>query len=174
MISRYGLAALIPAGGIMLELGVAAGDGAVGFLENLCPSAAYIGVDMWAGDGAIQKHDDAEYQEALAKVRGTGHARATLVRATFEEAYLGLVQAEPYFDLVYLDGYAHAGSGGPEEMRRWYGLVKPGGYFAVHDYCETWPEQVKAFNESLRLIGRPFFSTTTSPEEFTTAFIRKV
>jgi predicted O-methyltransferase YrrM len=172
--SRYDLAALVPPHGSMLELGVAAGDGAVGFLARLHPSAIYLGVDAWAGDGAIQLHDDAEYQAARDKIREHGNARAALIRATFDEAYVQLVEEIPQFDFVFVDGYAHEGSGGAEELLRWWGLVRPGGVFGVHDYCAAWPRQVEAVNGFLRAIGRASCDVTSDPEEaFPSAVIIK-
>jgi predicted O-methyltransferase YrrM len=144
----------------MLELGVAAGKGAAAFLEFLPAEASYIGVDMWAGDGAIQKHDDTEYEAARAEIRATHHTRAALFRETFDEAYIRFLAEGLLFDFVYVDGYAHAGSGGPEALLQWWAMVRPGGIFAVHDYCETWPVQRAAVDDFAAMVWPEVWGVT--------------
>ena len=132
--TRADLALFVPAGGLVIELGVAAGK----FAELLCdrnPQARYLGIDRWS-----DHHDREEMMRAIDRLRRFRNAATS--RGTFAEV-LPLVP-DHYADLIYIDGYAHTGQEGGETLRDWWPKLKPGGIFAGHDYCRQYQPTIDA------------------------------
>lgn len=170
-----------------LELGTATGT----FTIALAKAALDLGrirgmlwtVDRYACDGTGEdRHGIMEYEEAASTLidwsrnvggedSGIGTAIEIIpLRMTFKEAALLFAARIQTFDLVYVDGYAHEGSGGLKELRRWWQFVAPGGVLGVHDACDAWPAQrdaVRAFEVELRGQGAKEFGTTDEfPPEY--------
>lgn len=143
--TRPELATLIPSGGVVIELGVAAGR----FAEQMLtanPSITYVGIDRWS-----DHHDEAEMNTAKARL-WTWRDRVGLVRATFSD-HLPLVP-NSFADMIYIDGYAHTGQEGGQTLRDWWPKLKRGGIFAGHDYDEkNYPQTVNAVDDFIRSIG---------------------
>lgn len=135
MKTRADLATQVPSGGIIIELGVAAGRFAEEMLTTN-PSIQYLGIDRWS-----DHHDDAEMMSARARL-WPWRDRVGLARATFD-GYLPLIPNE-YADMIYIDGYAHTGQEGGQTLRDWYPKLKPGGIFAGHDYSGHYPQTIAA------------------------------
>lgn len=121
---------------VALELGVAAGY----FSDSLLRSkriGKLFSVDCWA-----DHHDDREYLLACARLAKHG-TRSILMRSFFDDV-LALFPDE-YFDLIYIDAYAHTGQQDGKLLTDWYPKLKQGGIFSGHDYDpKHWPETVKA------------------------------
>ena len=135
MKTRADLIELVPAGGVVVELGVAAGAFSEAMLQRR-PNITVVSVDRWS-----DHHGEAEYKLACGRLATYGH-RSIIVRATFKEA-LKLFRAET-FDLVYVDGYAHTGQEGGQTLRDWWSKVRPGGVMAGHDYHPKWQPTIDA------------------------------
>jgi Methyltransferase domain len=134
---RYDLPALIPDGGIALELGVAEG----GFSEAILAGgrvAHLYSVDMYAGD---RGHDVEQYKRAFLRLNKY-RDRNSLLKLTFDEA-LSLFP-DNYFDFIYVDGYAHNGEDGGITLEQYFPKLKVGGIFAGDDYISDWPLVVEA------------------------------
>ena len=66
--------------------------------------------------------------------------RSSVLRLSFDEALGVFKDGNLKFDLVYIDGYAHAGQEGGSTLERWFSMVAPGGMLAGHDYdLQHWP-----------------------------------
>lgn len=140
--TRAGLAKLVPSGGIVIELGVAAGKFAAEMLETN-PSIIYHGIDRWS-----DHHDTDEMECAQARL-WPWRERATLIRSTFAKHLPWVEDASA--DLIYVDGYAHTGQEGGQTLRDWWPKLKPGGIFAGHDYDPThYPQTVAAVDDFAR------------------------
>ena len=137
--TRADLALMVPAGGLVIELGVAAGKFAAEML-SLNASMQYIGVDRWA-----DHHDEKEMNEAYTRASSAqigNRQRVFFKRGTFAEVALTV---EPECaDMIYIDGYAHTGQEGGETLRDWWPKLKPGGIFAGHDYSGHYPQTIAA------------------------------
>jgi len=133
---RSHLSALVPPGGTVIELGVAAGRFAIEMIhEN--PTIHYIGIDRWS-----DHHDEIEWMIATNAITGMTR-NAEIVKSTFKNA-LPLFGKPATADLVYIDGYAHTGQEGGETLNDWWPVVKPGGIFAGHDYCAKYQPTIDA------------------------------
>jgi predicted O-methyltransferase YrrM len=130
--TRADLALMIPTGGIVIELGVAAGAFAAEMIAAN-PAITYLGIDRWS-----DHHDEAEMQHAKQRLPWD----AQLLRSTFEDA-VPMIPGE-WASLVYIDGYAHTGQEGGQTLRDWWPKVKPGGIFAGHDYSGHYPLTIAA------------------------------
>jgi hypothetical protein len=133
--TRAELATLIPSGGLVIELGVAAGRFAYEMLrENR--AIRYIGIDRWS-----DHHDRLEYEAAFGLLNRR-EWDATLMISTFAEAIDSF--QDGHAEMIYIDGYAHTGQEGGQTLRDWYPKVKPGGIFAGHDYSGHYPQTIEA------------------------------
>ena len=143
--TRRQLAHLVPAHGTFIELGVAAGRFAA---EILATNATlnYIGVDRYA-----DHHDEAEHQEALARLARYAAREPILHHSTFTAALPQVPNASA--DLVYIDGYAHTGQEMGQTLAEWYPKVKPGGILAGHDYCQRWAPTLHAVDAFAAALG---------------------
>jgi len=142
---RSHLAQLVPAGGTVIELGVAAGAFACEMLrEN--PAIHYIGIDRWS-----DHHDMTEKRRAMDSIRALTSS-SEIVQSTFENA-LPLFGKPATADLIYIDGYAHTGQEGGKTIADWWPVVKPGGIFAGHDYAASYPKTIAAVDHFVKKHG---------------------
>lgn len=140
--TRADLARLVPASGLIIELGVAAGA----FAEELMranPSARYVGIDRWS-----DHHNEAEMATAMSRIIPN---RGQVIRSTFADMVANVPDDEA--DLIYIDGYAHTGQEGGETLRDWWAKLKPGGIFAGHDYSGHYPQTIAAVDDFVRGLG---------------------
>lgn len=130
-----------------IELGLADG----GFSEKLV-QYGNIGflysIDAYAGD---RSHNVDEYKVAFGRLDRFRY-KNSILRMTFAEAVT--LFPDNYFDLVYVDGYAHDGEDNGRTLYDWWPKVKRHGIFAGHDYDKQWPlvvEQVDKFAQEKRV-----------------------
>lgn len=119
----------VPQNAVCIELGVAQGHFADSVLSKY--NLTLYGIDKWD-----DVHNYSEYLSTKTKLSKYGE-RSKLIRTTFAKA-LHLFEDE-YFDLIYIDGYAHTGQNNGETIRSWYPKLKPGGIFSGDDYSDRWP-----------------------------------
>lgn len=154
---RSHLARLIPSGGVVIELGVAAGK----FADELCrenPSIRYVGIDRWS-----DHHDENEMLTAAYRLESIG-AKSVLHRMTFSDAVIMCEDGEA--DMIYIDGYAHTGQEGGETLRQWWPKLKSGGIFAGHDYdAESYPQTVAAVDAFVASLPEKIQFNTTGEEK---------
>jgi predicted O-methyltransferase YrrM len=136
--TRAELALFVPASGVMIELGVAAGLFAVELIKAN-PHAYYIGIDRWS-----DHHDTKEMQSAETRIKAETKTWQ-LMRETF-------VNALSYFkdesaDMIYIDGYAHTGQNNGQTLDDWWPKVKKGGIFAGHDYCKEYHQTMRVVDD---------------------------
>jgi methyltransferase family protein len=144
---------LLRSGAIAVELGVGKGLFSEQLLQH--PNIGHLySIDAWAGD---RKHDDAECEAATRRLKPYAQ-RNTILRSTFANA-LNLFR-DRFFDLVYIDGYAHEGESGAIES--WWPKVKRGGLYAGHDYHPQWPLVMAAVD---KLAGRQGLKVTVIAAE---------
>lgn len=122
----------LPKGGIGIEIGVAEGVFSQQMLETNVLGHLFS-VDMYEGD---RGHDVAQYARAIQRL-SPHYEHNSLLRMRFEEA-INLFD-DGFFDLVYIDGYAHTGQENGGTLEDWYSKVKQGGIFAGHDYHDKFP-----------------------------------
>jgi hypothetical protein len=135
---RQDIVKLLPAGALGVELGVALGTNSARLLKTGRFSHLFS-IDMWAGD---RGHDTEQYKSALSKLLPF-HDKNTTLRMRFDEAVS--LFPDNYFDLVYVDGYAHTGEENGQTFNEWWPKIKPGGIMAGDDYSlEAWPMVVAA------------------------------
>ena len=137
---RADIPKLLAPGSVGVELGVAAG----GFSSQLLRSDAFghlYSIDRWAGD---RDHNVWEYKAAIRALQPY-RDRNSCLRMTFDEA-LDLFP-DCFFDLVYIDGYAHTGQDDGKTLTEWWPKLKWGGVFAGDDYSQSWPKTMRAVDE---------------------------
>lgn len=141
---REDIIGLVPEGSKCLELGVAQGEFAELVLSKY--NVVLYGIDRWS-----DHHNDREYHNTLARLAKFG-ASSIIIRTTFEKA----VQKFPdgFFDLIYVDGYAHTGQNEGKTLYDWYPKVKDGGVFSGDDYSNKYPKTVKAVDEFCKSVDR--------------------
>lgn len=151
LIERFHLARLVPPGGTVIELGVAAGRFAAEMLEAN-GTMTYIGIDRWS-----DHHDEVEMDAAYTRASmaagklSPDKQRVFFKRGSFDEV---VKEVKPECaDMVYVDGYAHTGQEGGETLRDWWPAVKPGGIFAGHDYCAKYQPTIDAVDAFVALHG---------------------
>ena len=136
---REDVVSLVPAGSICLELGVAQGEFADLVLSKY-PVVLY-GIDRWS-----DHHNDREYKNTLDRLSKFGD-RSIIIRKTFEEAVHDF--EDGFFDLIYIDGYAHTGQENGRTLRDWYPKLKSGGIFSGDDYSKKYPQTISAVDRFL-------------------------
>jgi len=122
-----------------IELGVAEGTFSYRVLST-CNIKHWYGVDMWAGD---RGHDVIQYKSAIKRLQPF-RENSSLLKMKFSEA-VDLFPNE-YFDVVYIDGYAHTGQDSGQILDDWWPKVKKGGLFSGDDYSMKWPLNVAVVN----------------------------
>lgn len=138
---RHDVTKLINNVGIGIELGVAEGV----FHERvLANSDLYMyGVDMYAD----RNHDHQEYKKALSRILKYP-CRSSILKMKFNEA-LSLFP-DNFFDLIYIDGYAHTGQEGGKTLSDWWPKLKTNGVFAGDDYDSRWPLVIDVVNKFVK------------------------
>mmetsp|Transcript_14345 Transcript_14345/g.22249 ORF Transcript_14345/g.22249 Transcript_14345/m.22249 type:complete len:103 (-) Transcript_14345:59-367(-) len=59
-----------------------------------------------------------------------------------------------FFDMVYIDGYAHTGQDAGKTLVKWIQKVRPGGILAGHDYdLASWPLTYHNVNVFVNTLG---------------------
>ena len=131
---------LAPKGAICAELGVAQGFLSHRFLSEYDNLGHLYSIDMWAGD---RGHDVDEYRFVI-KLLTPFREKNTILKLRFDQA-LDIFPDE-YFDLIYVDGYAHTGQEGGQTLEEWFPKLKKGGIFSGDDYSNDWPETRREVN----------------------------
>lgn len=134
-----------PEGGIGIELGIAEGE----FASRVCEKGhmyKWYGVDAYRGD---RGHNKVEMHRMLERM--SEYEAFEFIQATFDEVVKGF--ADEYFDIVYVDGYAHTGQERGSTIEQWYPKVKTGGIIAGDDYCKTWPLNMKMIDQFIGKYG---------------------
>lgn len=137
--SRDEITKLIPQNGIGVELGIAEGKFSEKLLAKSELSLLYS-IDMYSGD---RGHDDAQHQSAIERLKKFG-SRNNILRMRFDEAVK--LFPDNYFDIIYIDGYAHTGQDEGRTLYEWYPKLKSGGIFSGDDYSEKWPKNMEQVN----------------------------
>jgi hypothetical protein len=138
---RQDITKLVNNEGIGLELGIAEGVFHERVLQN---SNLYMyGIDMYSD----RTHTHDEYKRALKRIL-KHPCRSTILKMRFDEA-LDLFP-DNFFDLIYIDGYAHTGQENGKTLRDWYPKLKSNGIFAGDDYHERWPFVVDVVNKFVK------------------------
>lgn len=136
---------MVPPGGQVIELGVAAGAFAAELL-TANPFIRYLGVDRW------NDHHTIEEMNAARERLHPWADRVETVRHSFDDFAPSV--ADGFADLIYIDGYAHTGQENGQTLRDWWPKVKYGGIFAGHDYDpEHYPQTVAAVDEFAAAVG---------------------
>jgi hypothetical protein len=160
---RDDVATLIPAGGVGVELGVAAGDFSNRILER--SEIGYLfSIDMWAGD---RGHDVSQYKEAI-RLLHPHRTRNTCLRMRFEDA-LDLFNDEG-LDFIYVDGYAHTGEDNGGTFSDWYPKLRVGGIIAGDDYHSDWPLVMKAVDDFVATNGLTLHVIECSEESWNSRY----
>lgn len=147
--TRQELPLLLPSDSIVVELGVARGE----FSEQLLQSDRILmlySIDIWADRG----HDDLEYKQAVNRLSPYAN-RNVIIRKRFADAVSSF--ADSFFDLVYIDGYAHEGQDNGKTLTDWWPKVRRGGYLAGHDYDPKFPLTVAVVDAFSREHDLPLF-----------------
>lgn len=156
---------IFPKRATIIELGVARGDHSAQILSYTDPEYLYS-VDMYAGD---RNHDVVQYRLALSHL-DRFRSRNTLLRMRFDEA-LPLF-ADSYFDIIYVDGYAHTGEEEGKTFTDWWSKLKPGGLFCGDDYHSQWPKVVEEVDRFIAKQGLEMIVFPTT-DHFQTWFAYK-
>jgi hypothetical protein len=143
---RVNITELIPDNSIGAELGVAHGWFSNQLLNSKKIKHLYS-IDMWSGD---RGHDVEEYKDTIRRLQ-KHYDKNSIIRAKFVEA-INLFD-DNYFDLIYIDGYAHTGQDGGETLRSWWSKVKTGGVFGGHDYDKMFPIMIETVNRFVEELG---------------------
>ena len=134
---REDIILLAPKGGVGIELGVAEGE----FANRVCEKkhlSKWYGVDRYT-----DHHDHKEMWQMLERMEP--YKEFTLIRESFDKC-LELFD-DNYFDIVYVDGYAHTGQENGKTLEDWYPKVKSGGIFSGDDYEKCWGLNFRCINE---------------------------
>ena len=96
--------------------------------------------DFFTANRHVEEDFDAMAQlyPNIKKIKGTG----TSVSQLFDDCDL---------DFVYIDAL-HDYDSVKEDIKAWLPKIKSGCYIGGHDYCETWPDVIKAVDEC---VGKP-------------------
>lgn len=144
--NRWDIISLAGKEAIGIELGVAEGV----FSENVLAHtdvSHWYSVDMWAGD---RGHDDSQRARAIKRLLPY-QDRNTIIWSKFEDIIPKF--ADNYFDIIYVDGYAHTGQDGGKTIVDWWPKLKPGGIMSGDDYSEAWPLTKQAVDDFVRSVG---------------------
>jgi len=134
---REELTQIIRPQGICIELGVAEGHFSEALLDGTSIQHLYS-VDMYGGD---RGQDTDQYRQAVRRLMPYRN-RNTILRMRFDEAVH--LFANEFFDLIYVDGYAHTGEEDGHTFQDWLPKLRRGAVIGGHDYCASWPLVVKA------------------------------
>ena len=140
--SRLDLPNILQPQSIGIELGVAGGYYSDILLKSSKFSKLYS-IDRWSDHHGID-----EYLSAARKLATHG-PRSIVIKASFDDI-IDLFP-EDYFDLIYIDAYAHTGQEDGLILENWFPKLKSGGIFSGHDYEEKqWPKTFSAVNKFIK------------------------
>lgn len=170
--SREALLESLPHGGIAAEIGVWRGATASVILERNRPSKLFL-IDCWGHQRGSYENDgcnvaDGEHDANFRQVQGyfRPFRQVQVLRMYSLEA--AAMFRPYYFDWVHFDG-DHARLA--EDFHAWRPLVRPGGWYTGHDYCDHGgPRGVKAVVD--RVVGRSRLYVTREPDYPSWAFQR--
>lgn len=114
----------------IVELGV---DECI-FTEQLAiryPKKHIYAVDKWNGDG----RDGQTFSRVVDKLRPYS-PQISFFRGTFE--VVCKMFSDEYFDMIYIDGFAHTGQDNGKTLDLWWPKLRQGGIFSGHDYCDKY------------------------------------
>lgn len=148
---RHELAFLVPDGGICVELGVASGSFSELLLETN-PTIKLFSIDRWT-----DHHDEREKQEAERRL-ARFYKRSEILHSPFSEAVIWF--PDEYFDLIYIDGYAHTGQENGQTLDDWWPKLKSDGIFSGHDYDKKWPIMIEVVDNFVDKYGLTLNLTT--------------
>jgi len=142
--TRSDLAKMVPSGGMIIELGVAAGRFAVEMIDAN-PSCQYLGIDRWS-----DHHDELEMVNATDRIKRAS-SLSQIIRDSFDSAIRYF--DDESIDLLYVDGYAHTGQEGGKTLNDWLSKVKTGGIISGHDYHPEYQPTIDAVNTFVKAHG---------------------
>ena len=131
-------------GAICAELGVAKGEFSERGLRDY-PIGHLYSIDRWS-----DHHNLEEYKETKKRLYPYKD-RNTILKMTFDEALVRF--PDEFFDLIYIDGYAHTGQEDGKTLKDWYPKVKPGGVFAGDDYTHKYQKTVDVVDAFMYNMG---------------------
>lgn len=137
----------------VLELGVAEGEFCKEILSSHPRICEYYGVDSYKYEFGSQ-----HYQKLQSDLKTD--SRAKIIQCDFDDA-LNLFP-DGYFDVIYLDGFAHDGHCGGETAKRWLKKLRKNGLLAGDDYHEEWPLITWYVNEISDQLSLPVNVLTTT------------
>ena len=123
-----------------VELGVAEGDFSYQVLSEQNIKHWYS-IDMWAGD---RGHDSGQMNSARHKLKPFAN-KNTIIHNKFSEVVNDF--SDEFFDIIYIDGYAHTGQENGETLRDWFPKLKTGGVFSGDDYSAEWSLTVASVDD---------------------------
>ena len=134
--------------GVTLELGVAGGS----FSRRiaLAPNCKkHYAIDRWT-----DHHDLPEYKRALELLFGT---KTVVLRSEFDVALQ--LFPDQFFDVIYIDGYAHTGQNDGKTLINWWPKLKDGGIFSGHDYHKSFPKTIIEVDKFAASVSKQIFLT---------------
>lgn len=168
--SREAMLGSLPHGGVAAEIGVWCGATAHSIMQRNRPAKLFL-VDCW-------EHQQGTYESDRANVQNAEHdANFRLVQECFrpfrQVQVLRMYSLEAaamfapcYFHWVHFDG-DHTRL--DDDLLAWWPLVKPGGWFTGHDYCDNGdPKGVKAVVD--KAVGGARLYVTLEPDYPSWAF----
>lgn len=91
-----------------------------------------------------------------------------VLRLTFDQAVA--IFPDSFFDVVYIDGYAHTGQDDGKTLRDWWPKLKVGGLFSGHDYHPKFPKTVKHVDDFCKKAGA---ALSLTDDEYPSWYFRK-
>ena len=125
------LAAKVPDGGTIVEIGVFKGRS----LCSIAPACKARGIRMYAVDPWIGCEPFMQLFQNHIQHFGVADI-VTILRAESHIAAQSFAPAS--VDMVFVDG-PHDYQQVKRDIQAWVPKIKPGGYIAGHDYCPEWP-----------------------------------
>ena len=165
---RYSVLSLIKCTNIkVLELGVAEGEFCLALLEKYHNIIEYHGIDNYDYPSG-QIH----FKNLIEKTKNLDVF--SLHKIDFFTALDRF--DDNYFDIIYIDGFAHDGHLGGSVARKWLKKLKPGGILAGDDYHLDWPLVKWYVNIISNITGSPINLLTntldTKYSEYPTWFFK--
>lgn len=150
-----------PKGGVVAEVGVAAGDFSAKILEICKPDTLHL-IDPW-GDDSIQNYSEKSYKNVLSRFEKEIASGQVKVHRAFSSEILPTF-ADDYLDWIYIDA-GHDYQSVADELQLSTRIVKDAGLISGHDYIR-WVDPttrygvMEAVNEFAEKTGSPFMFLT--------------
>lgn len=149
-------AALVPAGGRILEIGAEFGMSTGAFCAGAQFGVQIISVDLFPGE--LVKHHranlaEAGYEHRTTQLIGDSHTlewetTAWLFQPIDEEWIPDVNGPHMGIDLLFIDG-DHSYEGVLADCRNWTRYVKPGGYCIFHDVAQDTNKEIQPIHEDV-------------------------